>query len=283
MMTGIVSAGTGIGLTIMPPIASWLIISYGWRTSFIAIGIIPLVLIILAAQFLKRNPQSIGQLPDGEIEIKQEGSNLEARGLSLREAIHTRQFWMLWVTFFCLGFPTSGILVHIVIHATGLGIPALIAASILTVIGVVSTLGRVIMGSAGDRIGNRSALIISLILVSIALLWLLVGKEVWMLYLFAAIFGLAHSAIVLMSPMVAELFGLISHGVLTGIIATGLTIGGAIGPVLVGHIFDITGSYQLGFLTCAAASIIGLIPALLLKPTTSEGGKNDSERNAGLY
>ncbi|GAI29017.1 unnamed protein product [marine sediment metagenome] len=62
-MTGVVAAGVGAGITIVPPVASWLISSYGWRTSFIVIGIVALVPVILAAQFLRRDPSKIGQLP----------------------------------------------------------------------------------------------------------------------------------------------------------------------------------------------------------------------------
>jgi len=94
-----------------------------------------------------------------------------------------------------------------------------------------------------------------------------------MLYLFAAIYGFAHGGFfALVSPMVAELFGLSSHGAILGAVLFCGTIGGAIGPVLSGHIFDVTGSYQLAFLVCVAISITGLILTSLLKPTTNKGG-----------
>ena len=66
--------------------------------------------------------------------------------------------------------------------------------------------------------------------------------------------------------MVAELFGLRSHGVILGSVIFGGAMGGAIGSVVVGHIFDITGSYQPGFLILIAASIIATILTTLIKP-----------------
>ena len=94
-----------------------------------------------------------------------------------------------------------------------------------------------------------------------------------MLYLFAVIYGVAHGGFfALISPTVAELFGTGSHGVLLGIAFFSGTIGGAIGPLLAGHIFDITSSYQLIFLICTAMSVIGTILTSLLTPTGSREG-----------
>ncbi|GAH40189.1 unnamed protein product, partial [marine sediment metagenome] len=172
------------------------------------------------------------------------------------------------------------IMVHIVIHATELEISAASAANILAIIGGVSIAGRIIMGSAGDRIGNKLVITVCFILMSVALLWLLVTKELWMFYLFAVVFGFAYGGwAALISLMVAELFGLSSLGVILGAVTFGLTIGEAIGPTLAGRIFDITSSYQPAFLICVGLSIIAIILALFLKPITSKGGENDSERS----
>jgi len=270
MMSGIVKAGAGIGMVIMPPIANWLISSYGWRTSYFIIGIIALALVILVAQFLRRGPAQMGQLPDGEEEVNIGCLNSADGGFSFQEAIHTRQFWMLCVIFLLVGFCVEAIIVHIVPHATDLGISAVSAANILAVIGGVSMIGRFVMGSAGDRIGNKPAYLICFVLLSVALLWMQLARELWMLYLFACVYGFAHGGFfAVISPWVAELFGLSSHGVILGAVFFSTTIGGAIGPVLAGHIFDITSSYQLAFLVFTVACIVGFILTLLLKPITN--------------
>lgn len=272
LMTGVVSNGISIGSIIMPPLARWLISTYGWRTSYIIVGTLVLVITILAAQFLRRDPSQVGQLPYGENEVTKDSSNLEASGFSLREAIHTRQFWILCAVFACILFPVACITVHIVIHATGLGISVASAAYIFAFLGVGGIAGRVILGAVADRVGNKLAIIFGFILMSAALFWLLVGKEVWMLYLFGVVHGFAYTALIaLMSPMVAELFGLGSHGAILGVVAFGGSIGEASGPVLAGRIFDMIGSYHLAFLVCAALGVSGGILTALLSPVSKEG------------
>ena len=106
---------------------------------------------------------------------------------------------------------------------------------------------------------------------AVALFWLQVASELRMLYLFAGIFGFAYGGMqVLFSPIVAELFGLRSHGVILAATAFSGTIGAAIGPFLSGYIFDITSSYNLAFLICATMAAIGFIFASVIRPVRSE-------------
>ncbi len=271
LMTGIVLSGTGVGNIIVPPTANWLISNYGWRTSFIAIGITASVLLVIAAQFLKRDPSETGELPYGEDKAKQENVISEVQGFSFREAIHTRQFFTVCTIYFFFGVGLHTFMVHIVPRITDLGIPAMVAANILATSGGLGIVGRIGIGSLSDRVGRKSSLIISFILLLVALLWLTVATELWTLYLCAAIYGLgAGGVIALSSPITAELFGLRAHGVIMGASAFAATVGGAIGSVLAGRIFDTTGSYFLAFLVSAALAIASLILASLLKPIASK-------------
>lgn len=271
-MSGIIKAGTGVGMAIMPVLVTWLIKSYGWRTSFAVLGVIILIFIISLAQFLVRDPAKKGQLPDNEKEPKVGRVNTAEGGLSFREAVHTRQFWTLCAVYFVILVCVYTILVHIVQHAIDLGVSAANAANILAAIGAVSIAGRFIMGSAGDRIGNRAALFICLLFLLTGLSWLQFASTLWMFYLFAAIYGFAHGGFfAISSPIVAGLFGIRSHGLIFGIVIFSGTIGGAIGPVMAGHMFDLTKSYQMVFMILAALSIIGLILTLSLKAIRYEG------------
>ena len=93
-----------------------------------------------------------------------------------------------------------------------------------------------------------------------------------MFYLFAVIFGFSYGGfIALESPLVADLFGLRSHGAILGMAAFGAAIGSAIGPLVVGRIFDVTVGYQIGFLVCAVLSVAVPILALYLRRTRREG------------
>ena len=164
-------------------------------------------------------------------------------------------------------FLPSLILVHLVIHAIDLGIPATRAATILSVGAGVSIPGRIIAGAVADRIGNRRTIMIYFVLAMFAFILLLVAKNLWMLYMFAIVFGLGGWSIgALMAPITAELFGLRSHGTIFAYTALATTIGGAIAPVMAGYIFDITGSYYYAFLICVLVSLTAIIVTIFLRP-----------------
>ena len=268
IMTGIVKVGTGAGQFIIPLVASMLITSYGWRTSYIIIGVGVLVSLVAIAQLLRRDPGQISPLPDCENNVSGSKPCLAAEGLFLGEAIRTRQFWIICAVNLAIVFCFMSILMHIVPHAQDLKISATRAATILSTIGGVSMAGRFITGIAIDRIGSKRAMILCFILLIAGLLWLQMAKELWMLYVFAVIHGIAHGGyFTTMSPIVAEFFGLNAHGVLFGIVAFSGTIGGAIGPILAGYIFDVTAGYGLAFWICTLMSASGLLLLLFLKPT----------------
>ena len=128
-MSGITVAGIGAGTMITPPVANWLISTYNWRTSFIIIGIAAFVLVAGLAQLLVRDPGRMGLSPYGASAVKDNKSSLDTAGLSLREAIRTRQLWTLFIIYICAGIVIQTIIVHIVIHARGLEISAASAAA----------------------------------------------------------------------------------------------------------------------------------------------------------
>jgi MFS family permease len=267
IMTGIVKIGTGAGQFIIPLVASVLIISYGWRTSYIIIGIAVLVLLVFIAQLLRRNPSQVSPFPDRDKEPSEDKPDFTGEGLSLSKAIRTGQFWMICSVNLSILFCFMTIMVHIVPHTQDIGISATRAASVLATIGGVSMVGRFIVGIAIDRIGSKRAMIICCILLITGLLWLQTADRLWMLYLFAAIYGTAHGGFfTTISPMVAEFFGIQAHGVLFGIIAFCGTIGGSLGPILAGYIFDVTASYNPAFWIYTVAASLGLGLLLLLRP-----------------
>lgn len=283
LMTGIVTSGSGIGTILLSLAASRLISVYGWRISYMIVGSGVLVLLMLAAQFLRRDPQQIGQLPYGEDETKGESLNAQAREFSLQEAIRTGQFWLVCAIFLCFGFILYTIMVHIVPHAIDLGISPIIAANIIVIIGGVNAVGRIIIGYSSDRIGVKPSLLISFILMGIALLWVMVATEVWMFYLFAIIFGFGYGGLATLTSMVtAELFGLRSLGAIVGVVMFSFTLGGAIGPLLAGSIFDISGSYKPAFLASAAVSAAGIILSSVLKPITSTKEVGESRQGVRI-
>ncbi|MFC1913390.1 MFS transporter [Chloroflexota bacterium] len=284
MMTGISISGVGIGTIIIPLMTGWFISGYGWRTSYIIIGTIILVSIIGITQFLSRDPSKRRLLSLRRETVGVKSQVLEVERFSFRQALHTRQFWLLCSMLFSFGLILQLITVHIVPHATDLGISDTRAISILAIIGGTSIAGRITMGSISDRIGNKSALNISFMLLSVSLFWLLFSKELWMFYVFAVVFGLGYGGFApLSSLMVAQIFGLDSHGTILGGTEIMFTIGSAIGPALAGSIFDVTGDYQLAFLACGLLSVVLLVLVSLLRPVTNLGkGSSVDNPSAGL-
>jgi MFS family permease len=266
MMTGIAAAGTGIGALIGPPVAVRLISVYGWRVSYAILGSIILSVVVLSAQIIKRDPTQVGQVAYGADQVEQKGLDLGVGGFSVREAVYTSQFWVFFATGFCYGFCVFTILVHLVPHAIELGISAIRAANLIAMIGGLGILGKVLLGRAGDIIGSKQTLMLGFILMSVALIWLVPAKMAWMLFSIAGIFGFAYGGCAVShSPLVAKLFGLRSHGLIFGVFGISVSIGGAIGPLLTGYMFDVTNSYKMAFLICAVISFSGIILTAFLK------------------
>ena len=165
-------------------------------------------------------------------------------------------------------------MVHFVPYITDQGISAATAATVSATIGGAVIGGSMVLGVIASRIGNRKTCIISFFLLAAALFCLLIARDVWMFYLLAVVIGFAQGGITpLQSTLVAELFGIKSHGLILGICAFGLTLGAAVGPFVTGYIFDLTGSYQRSFLILGTIGTVGLILAIMLRPTKRLGGR----------
>jgi MFS family permease len=271
LMTGIVIAGAGISQLITPPIVSRLIAAYDWRPTYVIMGSVILVFMVFAAQFLRRDPAQMGLLPYGGDEGKQPGLQSATSDFSFKEAVKTSQFWLAFMLLFCSGFGFMAITVHIVPHAIDLGISAISAANILSLMGGVGILGNYVMGSVADRIGNRLVFMICFILMAADLFLLMSARELWIIYIFAVIFGFAFGGIgTVESPLVAGLFGLSSHGLIYGVVHVGFTVGASVGPLLAGYIYDLTLNYQAAFWSGAGVGFMGIILALILRPTKKQ-------------
>jgi MFS family permease len=268
VMSGIVKVGTGSGQLLGPMIATLLLSVFGWRNSNLIIGTVILVALVAAGQVMRRDPQGMGLLPDGGSGMTGGGTAAAGeQGFSLKEAVRMKQFWIICMAEFVVLCCLLTVVVHIVPYARDLGLAPVYAAGVLSTIGGVSILGRVVMGAANDRIGGRHALIICLIVLFCSFIWLQLVTEAWMLFLFAVIYGFAHGGFfTVVSPMVAELFGTGSHGLLFGIILFSGTLGGAVGPLMAGRAFDVTGSYRMVFLVLCGLTLIGFVLMILLRP-----------------
>lgn len=272
LMTGLVSSGAGAGMLIIPPWTARLIDYYGWRTSFVIMGALILAVILAAAQFLKRDPFEIGAAPYGETGKRPGGESISVREHSLKEALRATQFWIIFIMVFWFGVFSMSFNVHIVPNAIHSGMDPARAANIMATTGALLIIGRILSGTAADKTGNKPVFILCFILSAGAFFFVAFVQAHWAFFLLAACLGFSQGGVgTSQSPLIASLFGLQSHGLIYGCVGFGLTIGAAVGPFFTGLIFDLTGSYHLALLICAASSLAALIFASLIKSGTDGG------------
>jgi MFS family permease len=274
LMTGIVFVGGSLGALIFPPVSNWLISNNGWRVSWVIIGVVSLVVIVLIAQFLKKEP--------GELEKKHYGEysspgavtgkgKLNVKGFSIKEAMKTRQLWIIAFMSFCNAFCLSTIMVHIVPHATDLGISNAAAANVLSVLSAGLLVGCLGVGISADKIGTKKIFVICFVPMLAVFLLLLPITDAWTMGLLVFIMALGNGGgSALTSTLCAELFGTKAHGVILGFSSLVSAVGGAIGPFIAGYIFDISNGYQWAFILCGALIVIALTISTFLKPVSKK-------------
>jgi len=260
---GIAGSGMGFGMIFMAPFATYLISLFSWRMTYIIIGLIAWAVVIPLSGVLKGDPHEIGALPDGIKSGSGETGTTEAEdstrisGFSLADATKTLNFWFFGFIWLVNAFCYFMVLTHIVPHATDMDIPAMKAATILSLIGASSIIGRLLMGKVSDTMGRKRTAVICALLMAGAMIWLIGSRGLWMLYLFGIVFGFSNGGIdPSIAALVGETFGLRRIGAVMGTLQAAWGIGIAIGPATGGLIFDMNGSYFMAFLTGALGMVI---------------------------
>jgi MFS family permease len=261
LMTGIAFTATGLSAMVGAPLANWLIVTYGWRPALVILGICSLVIMLAIAIFIRREPRMKGQLPYGYAEpMDSVHVNI---GLSMKEAWKSSQFWLMCFMYFTALFCTFVFNVHIVVHAIALGATSEGGANMLAIRGLISLVFASLLGVFGDRFGNKRMIAISFGLMAMVFLWMAAATTTWELYILSAAFGIAFAGFVtLMSPLVAEVFGIKAHSVILGATAFAGALGGAFGPLTAGYLFDVTAGYTWAFVICGVLAVGSLIMAL---------------------
>jgi MFS family permease len=266
LVTGIAKAGTGVGMLVMPLLLNGLIVRYGWRGTFLSLGILSLLTYVCLAQFLVRDPGKMGLWPDNEKRVSHVPGPEPEKGLNTEQAVRTMSFWTICIAYILALFCLATMLLHVVPHVIDMGFSSTSGARILSTLGAVSILGRFVMGGTADRIGTKSVLVICFMCLTMGLFWLQISDRYWMMVVFAFLHGFAHGGFfAIVAPITAEYFGTRSHGELFGIVTFVSTFGAAAGPILAGVVFDASGSYQMVFRIMTGVSIAGLGCAMSLK------------------
>ena len=266
-MSGIVKVGAALGQVSIPVIAVALIASVGWRSAFFIQGVCAALALLLAAWLMGIKPATE---PEATPAFNRP-EDQEHDGVSITEAKKAPALWLLCaVQFFFFGSVIT-IPTHIVPHAIDSGLTSVQAASVLSVIAAFSMIGRLSIGTLVDTIGGKRAFNGCLLLLFMCLVSLLFLEKGKWLYVFAAFYGIAHGGLfTVISPLIAEYFGMRSHGAIFGIIVFTGTIGGSALPIVTGLIFDKLGSYQWAFIMLASMVLISLMLSLRLAPVAKK-------------
>lgn len=243
----------------------------GWRTATVLLGVGLWIVGIPLALVARSRPEAYGYLPDGDTPMavsQAEGEKLtierKVNGLTVSQAMQTRVFWILVSLFTLMFVGISGLLVHLIPMLEDLEYSSTQAASLLGLMFLLSGIGRIGTGILADMVDYRLVLLglIGCQLVGLLLLISIGPSQVWLVVLFALIFGIGFGGTIPLRPfLIREFFGSRSFGALQGLVQVGAIGAGVVGPVYYGWIFDVTGSYGL-------AIIATIITVLMTIPFT---------------
>lgn len=287
-MVGIAFSGMGIGILLIGPTAQYFISTFGWRTAYMILGLMVLVLLLPLNLVLRdwprekeshsnHYPLSPGTKVNNQIK-RLERNDSEGGDWTLRRSMRTLPFWSLSFSFFLIPLGIFPVVIHQVAYVIDQGYSRMLASFIFGLMGFLSTIGRLIFGTLSDRIGREKAVTWSFlcsILGILILLFLPSFKSVLWLYLYSILFGVGFGARgPIITAMMADMYQGKHFGSIYGFINIGNGIGGALGPWLGGYLHDITGSYKISFLICIPVLILACI--LFWIAGWSRGGKHET-------
>jgi len=259
----IVISGVGVGGLIFAPLTNHLIINYGWRNAYVILGIITF-LIISISSFLIKNKAGL----PGELQVQNEEQHASTMSTSYTTGSIVKTMPFIGLTFLvCLAELTfQAIAVHLVPHATDVGISTTSSALALGLIGGISIPGRIFSGLLSEKTGWQKVMAISLVSIALCLIWLLLLKSTWMLYCFVVLYGICHGmAMTAEVGILGEFFGMRWLGGLIGISSSIAFVAAALSPFLMGYIYDTTGSYSTAFIIILGLLLLGSFIAIVMK------------------
>jgi MFS family permease len=271
--SGIGTAGIGAGNLMMPPIATGLIALTDWRLAYVILALGVIMLGLVAGFLMENSPQQRGLLPDGEpVSSLEEAARREVHsrpvsGATLKQAVTSRPFWLLYFGAMLVAFGVFIPFVHMAPYARDKGLGEA-GVWLIGLIGVGSTFGRLLIGGLADRMGRRRTMAAAFIGVTVMMVWWLFSDSLWMLVIFSLVFGLCYGSFVALSPaLTADYYGRRNVSTILGFQYTSVAGGTLLGPTLAGVAFDLTNSYAVPILGSAIAGVIAVICMLVLPPT----------------
>jgi MFS family permease len=262
---GVMLGGTTTGGMVMTLAGSYLIAHWGWRTAYLIFAapvfliVIPLIMLLVRSR------------PPGErvMTVAEAAEMLE--GFETSTALRTRSLWVIVLGQFLWAFATTGAIIYLIQYLIDQGYSAGIAASLVSLIFGLSTVGKVTMGLVADRVTARLTATFVLTMNAVGVMLLLGVQHVWMLLPLMATFGYLQAAPLMLFPLLtAESMGLKRYGTIFGIVSGANTIGAVFGPPVAGSIFDATHSYVAAYSLFGASYLAAALAAYIARPYAME-------------
>ena len=251
---GIVSSGVGVGMLLVVPLTQLLIDAYGWRTAFRVLAAICVLWILPSSLVLLRWGPTHRAAPAAA-----KAGGAAPSSATLAEAMRGAPFWLMLAAFFFGNVCSQTLHVHQVAYLVDQGVSALIAASVVGVVGAASIVGKTGGGWLSDRVERESVYLagIGIMLAAVAALAAIsAAPAAWAIYGYAVLLGLGYSVTASLIPaMVSDRFSGQHFGAIVGAGLMGSAVGSAAGPWLAGALFDATGSYMPAFAIAAACGV----------------------------
>ena len=255
---GITMAGTGLGAFLLPPIVEFLIANHGWRTAYRGVGLGALLISLpIVFALFKEKPDS-STATDGEVMA----NKVETWGLTTKDAMRTKQFWILGAVLFLTVIVVAGLLSNFERIMTEQGFERSSIAQIAAVMGLTVIIGRLMVGALVDRFWAPGVAACFFLVATLGLL-MLVGTQVTMAtaLLVAVMIGLAAGAeLDLLAYLTGKYFGPAHYPAIFGLIIAFFTVGAGIAPPL----FGMAAQMFQGYGTILSISIGLLLVSILL-------------------
>ncbi len=237
-------AGSGMGSIVFPPLAQWLIVNFGWRAAYLALGLVILALgLPLAAAFVHEPDQREPSVEQARV-----------RSGSLSASVLSYTFLCLVSGLMLFSLATNGLTAHLVPFLTDRGSSASQAANIMAAMGFASLASKLITGYLLDRFRASRTVAVLFAVCVCGMLTIILGVSVWSSYGGALLVGVGLGAESDAVPyLLARYFGLERFSELYAYTWSAYAVAGALGPLALGKFFDVTHSYRLVLLVFTGA------------------------------